>query len=58
MVEILDGRFGSSTLLELFGYVEGWGLPSVADRREIEQVMTGGGTQEDANGRDASTPPR
>jgi|TARA_B100000949_G_scaffold211436_1_gene204982 hypothetical protein len=58
MVEILDGRFGSSTLLELFGYVEGWGLPSVADRREIVQVMTGGGTQEDANGRDASTPPR
>jgi len=39
MVEILDGRFGSQTLTELFGYRQGWGFPSEADRREIEQVM-------------------
>ena len=57
MVEILDGRFGSATLLELFGYEEGWGFPSEADRREIMEVMTGGGPDDDANGRDASAPP-
>lgn len=43
MVEILDGRFGSSTLLEVFGYRSGWGFPSEADRREIVRVMEGGG---------------
>ena len=42
MVEILDGRFGSQTLTELFGYRPGWGFPSEVDRREIEQVMKGG----------------
>ena len=41
MVEILDGRFGSSTLTELFGYRPGWGFPSEADQREIVQVMEG-----------------
>ena len=43
MVEILDGRFGSSTLIEIFGYRSGWGFPSEADRREIVRVMDGGG---------------
>ena len=42
MVEILDGRFGSSTLHEIFRYRSGWGFPSEADRREIVQVMEGG----------------
>ena len=42
MIEILDGRFGSSTLHEIFGYRRGWGFPSDADRREIVQIMEGG----------------
>ena len=42
MIEILDGRFGSATLTELFGYQAGWGFPSEADQREIVQVMEGG----------------
>ena len=42
MIEILDGRFGSATLTELFGYQTEWGFPSEADRREIVQVMEGG----------------
>ena len=42
MIEILDGRFGSATLTELFGYQAEWGFPSEADRREIVKVMQGG----------------
>ena len=38
-IEILDGRFGSATLHELFGYRVGWGLPSEEDRREIVRMM-------------------
>jgi glutamate synthase domain-containing protein 2 len=30
-IEVLDGRFGSSTLAELFGYPPTWGLPSAKD---------------------------
>ena len=41
MIEILDGRFGSATLLELFGYRSGWGFPSEEDRSEIVRVMAG-----------------
>ena len=39
MIEILDGRFESATLTELFGYRSGWGFPSEEDRREIVQMM-------------------
>jgi glutamate synthase domain-containing protein 2 len=39
MVEILDGRFASATLHELFAYRPGWGFPSEADRREISRIM-------------------
>jgi glutamate synthase domain-containing protein 2 len=38
-IEILDGRFGSSTVTDLFGYRPGWGLPSQADRATISQLM-------------------
>jgi hypothetical protein len=38
-IEILDGRFGSATLHELFGYRADWGLPSEEDRREIVRIM-------------------
>ena len=39
MIEILDGRFQSATLTELFGYRSGWGFPSEEDRHEIVQIM-------------------
>ena len=42
MIEILDGRFGSSTLNEIFGYRPAWGFPSEADQREIVHVMESG----------------
>ena len=39
MIEILDGRFASATLTELFGYRSGWGFPSEEDRHEIVRMM-------------------
>ena len=39
MIEVLDGRYGSSTLNELFGYRPEWGFPSQADRLEIVRLM-------------------
>ena len=39
---MLDGRFGSATSLEVFGYRNEWGLPGGADRREIEGAREGG----------------
>ena len=39
-IEILDGRFGSSTLDDLFGYVPGFGLPSAKQSQEIRSVMS------------------
>ena len=33
--EILDGRFGASTIEELFGYHPGYGLPSAEDRQAL-----------------------
>lgn len=38
-IEILDGRFGSSTLEDLFGYSNGFGLPSGKQCEEIRRVM-------------------
>ena len=38
-LEILDGRFGSTTIDELFGYREGFGLPGRDDLRAIEDLM-------------------
>lgn len=40
-LEILDGRFGASNLLELFDYRAEWGLPSETDRAAITELMTG-----------------
>jgi glutamate synthase domain-containing protein 2 len=40
-LEVLDGRFGSTPVRELFGYEEGWGLPSTEDRAEIARIMRG-----------------
>jgi glutamate synthase domain-containing protein 2 len=43
-IEILDGQFGSKTVYDLFGYNEGWALPSESDRVEIESIMGAGET--------------
>lgn len=40
-IEILDDRYGSSSLFEVFGYRRGWGLPGEADIQEICSVMEG-----------------
>lgn len=41
-LEILDGRFGSSSIGELFGTTDyqGWGLPSPADCHAISEMMS------------------
>ena len=38
-LEILDDRFGSTTLEELFGYSAGLGLPSPRQREQVAAVM-------------------
>ena len=41
-LELLDGRFCSKTVAELFGYVPDYGLPSAADRETIRLLMASG----------------
>ena len=41
-LELLDDRFGSKTVAELFGYGPGYGLPGPRDVEEIQQVMRAG----------------
>ncbi|MGK2957424.1 MAG: glutamate synthase-related protein [Acidimicrobiales bacterium] len=43
-LEILDGRFGSTTATEVFGYQPGWGLPSAQDQEAIVTIMANGGS--------------
>ena len=38
-IEILDGRYGTASLFDVFKYRDGWGLPSPADREEIRRIM-------------------
>ena len=38
-LECLDDRFGSRSVVEVFGYEEGWGLPARKDREEIRRIM-------------------
>jgi hypothetical protein len=38
-VEILDGRFGGTSLRELYRYEPGWGLPSEERAEEVTQLM-------------------
>jgi glutamate synthase domain-containing protein 2 len=44
-VEILTGRTTSTPLGEVYGYADGWGLPSPADRAEIVRLMVGDAPQ-------------
>ncbi|QHG81676.1 FMN-binding glutamate synthase family protein [Rhodococcus rhodochrous] len=39
-IEIADGNRHAVTLREMYGYRDGWGLPSQADREEITRLMT------------------
>ena len=38
-MEILDGSFGSHPLADVFGYRDGWGLPSEVDGRAVLEHM-------------------
>ena len=38
-LELLDDRFGSKTIAELFGYGRGFGLPSPTDCEELRRIM-------------------
>ena len=38
-IEILDDRFGSRGLYEVFDYEAGWGLPSEEDQLAIDEIM-------------------
>ena len=38
-LELLDGRFGSKTIAELFGYGRGFGLPSPTDCDDVRRLM-------------------
>ncbi len=38
-IEILDGRFGSSTITDIFGYQESYGLPGADDLVAVEELM-------------------
>jgi glutamate synthase domain-containing protein 2 len=39
-LELLDSRFGSRTIAELFGYDRGFGLPSDVDADEVRRLMS------------------
>jgi hypothetical protein len=38
-IEVLDGRYSSTSVRDLFGYEASWGYPSAADRAAINQLM-------------------
>jgi hypothetical protein len=38
-LEITDGRLGSTTARELFGYEPAWGLPPAADREALVALL-------------------
>jgi hypothetical protein len=38
-MELIDDRFGSRPLQDVFGYREGWELPAEADSRALLEVM-------------------
>jgi glutamate synthase (ferredoxin) len=40
-LEILDGRFGSATVPQLFGYELSYGMPSPEDRAKVTELMNG-----------------
>ena len=57
-MEILDGKFGTSSLFDLFGYRSGWGLPSTEDREEICRLVGGTAAQPPCSSGGSVTPIR
>lgn len=41
-IEVLDGRFGSKSINELFDYKSGYGLPSSEDLAAIDALINPG----------------
>lgn len=39
-LELVDGRYGSKTVAEIFGYAAGVGMPSAADAADATRLMT------------------
>jgi hypothetical protein len=39
-LELVDGRYGSKTVAELFGYGNGVGMPSATDAAHAARMMT------------------
>jgi glutamate synthase domain-containing protein 2 len=39
-LELLDGRFGATTVADLFGYGRGFGVPSATDCDEVRRLMS------------------
>lgn len=54
-IEVADGNCRATKLLEVYGYRDGWGLPSRADCEEITQLMTVEAVST-PHGTEASTP--
>ncbi|MHC4263085.1 MAG: FMN-binding glutamate synthase family protein, partial [Planctomycetota bacterium] len=46
--EVLDGRFGSASAQEVFGYQSGWGLPPAAEREALSSWVSGAWPQQPA----------
>jgi len=53
-LELLDGRFGSKTVAELFGYEPGYGVPGGEDQEAIRRLMMSG---READGTERIDPP-
>jgi glutamate synthase domain-containing protein 2 len=47
-LEILDGRFGTRTVREVFHYLPGWGTPSAADLEEVAAIMAAASAHREA----------
>ena len=38
-MEIVDNRYGSRRVQDVFGYEDGWSVPGEADRERIREIM-------------------
>ncbi len=38
-LDVLQGRFRTASVEQIFGYEPGWGMPSTQDQREVERLM-------------------
>ena len=42
-MEIMDGRYGGTSIHDLFDYRDEWGLPAAADQEAIRKITSTGG---------------